>query len=311
MVIVILLCIAVICSFVLGNHLRKAQQDFSAGRKIVSLTPKPIPKITINDFFNVQFIYLTNNGSLPPPDHRESTLIISGSSKGLITATQEVRDYNKVLEKKNFNITSDQFEDIINLALNLKSSLVSAEGCPGSSTQSVKVLKKEETLLAISADSCGNNPTYQSLSGFSSKINKILYFFDLIDSLEKFPNLSADDVAKILKVDWVEKSEPFYVVKEAKGDNIAEFFKSAELRIPREIDKGGLLILDLKDDLGILEKDVLNKYPKAVGELINVTNPTSAPPYDWMVEKPWGKISFQIPRDGTKRVIAVFIDSID
>lgn len=136
---------------------------------------------------------------------------------------------------------------------------------------------------------------------------------DFVDTLENFPALSPDGIAKILNVSLVETSgelSPYYFIREAKGSNIAGFFKSVELRTPTETNKGGLLILDLRDDLGITEKDILKKYPKAIPELAEATAPITVP-YDWMVKKPWGKISFQITRDGSKRVVAVIFDSID
>lgn len=136
---------------------------------------------------------------------------------------------------------------------------------------------------------------------------------DFVDTLENFPTLSPDEISKILNVSLVETTEelsPYYFVREAKGSNIAGFFKSVELRTPTETNKGGLLILDLRDDLGLLEKDILNKYPAAIPELREATAPVTVP-YDWMVKKPWGKISFQITRDGSKRVVAVILDSID
>lgn len=136
---------------------------------------------------------------------------------------------------------------------------------------------------------------------------------DFVDTLESFPTLTPNDISNILNVSLVETTEelqPYYFVREAKGSNIAGFFKSVELRTPTETNKGGLLILDLMDDLGITEKDILNKYPTAIPELTEATAPTTVP-YDWMVKKPWGKISFQITRDGSKRVVAVILDSID
>lgn len=281
--------------------------------KIVSEKLSPTPPITINDFHNVQFIYSTNNGSLPPPHHRESTLTISESTGGLITGKQEVRDYDKVLEKKSFTVSSDQFKDLVNLALALKPSSIDEKGCAGGSSQSVKILKAGKTLLDISADSCGGNPAYQSLAEFSVKINGILHFLDFVDTLENFSTLSPNDISKILNVSLVETTEelnPYYFVREAKGSNIAGFFKSVELRTPTETNKGGLFILDLRDDLGITEKDILKKYPKAIPELAEATAPITVP-YDWMVKKPWGKISFQITRDGSKRVVSVILDSID
>ncbi|MDP2873927.1 MAG: hypothetical protein Q8N84_01355 [bacterium] len=136
---------------------------------------------------------------------------------------------------------------------------------------------------------------------------------DFVDTLENFPTLTPDEIAKILTVSLVEAPEelsPYYFVREAEGSNIAGFFKSVELRTPTETNKGGLLILDLEDSLGVIEKDILNKYPNAIPELTEATTPTTVP-YDWMVKKPWGKISFQITRDGSKRVVAVILDSIN
>lgn len=141
--------------------------------------------------------------------------------------------------------------------------------------------------------------------------NNTKSFFTLINSLDDFPNLSAEDISVRLHVNLLENSqEPFYIVKTATGSNIAGFFKSVELRVPKEQTKGGILILYLKDDLNISEKDVLNLYPNAIAELKE--NITFEPfnNYDYKVIKPWGKISYQISRNN-KKVVAVFVDSID
>ena len=150
------------------------------------------------------------------------------------------------------------------------------------------------------------------------QVNNATKFFNLINKFENFPNFSSDDVSRILNVPLTEnKKEPesYYVVKTAKGDNIAGFFKSIELRNPVDLwtpegYKGGILIMDLKDDLTITEKDVLDIYPDAIPELKNATPPHTVP-YDYMVKKPWGKISYQIPWDNSKRVTTVYIDSVD
>ncbi len=146
----------------------------------------------------------------------------------------------------------------------------------------------------------------------TNAVNNASKFFDFVDGLDNFPTLTPDDVFKKLHITMTktEASNPYYLVGEAKGSNIAEFFTSIELRTPIETNKGGLLIFDLKDNLGITEKDVLKKYPKAIPELTEATAPFTVP-YDWKVKTSWGKISFQITRDGSKRVVAVIFDSID
>jgi len=156
------------------------------------------------------------------------------------------------------------------------------------------------------------------LNQYSNKNESSVKFFDLINKFENFPNFSSDDVSRILNVPLTEnKKEPesYYVVKKAKGNNIAGFFKSIELRNPVDLwtpegYKGGILIMDLKDDSTITEKDVLDIYPNAIPELKNATPPHTVP-YDYMVKKPWGKISYQIPWDNSKRVTTIYIDSVD
>ncbi len=140
----------------------------------------PTPSVAVIDFRDVQLIYSTNNGSLPSPDHRESMLTIFESAEGLIAGKQEIRDYNKVLENKSFATPASekQFEELINLALDLKSSPDASKGCPGSSTQSVKVMKVDKTLFEISADSCDGNSTYQSLSEFFGKVTQELQLIE-------------------------------------------------------------------------------------------------------------------------------------
>lgn len=136
-------------------------------------------------------------------------------------------------------------------------------------------------------------------------------FFNLIASLDDFPNLSSEDISARLHVNLLENTqEPFYTVKTAAGNNIAGFFKSVELRTPKEQTKGGILILYLKDNLTINEKDVLNVYPNAIAELKENTTFEPYNNYDYKVIKPWGKVSYQISR-ANKKVVAVFVDSID
>lgn len=193
-------------------ELKKADEYFSAQKKMVNsdylvmydvlMKALPIksclftglvaisktPSVAITDFHDVQLIYLTNNGSLPPPDHRELTLTIYESAKGVISGTQETRDYNKVLEKKSFATPASekQFEELVNLALVLKSSPNASKGCPGSSTQQVKIMKADKTLFEISADSCGSNSTYKNLSEFISKVNQELQLIERGEKINFF-----------------------------------------------------------------------------------------------------------------------------
>ncbi|MFA6447224.1 MAG: hypothetical protein WCW31_03130 [Patescibacteria group bacterium] len=139
---------------------------------------------------------------------------------------------------------------------------------------------------------------------------------NLVRQLEGFSAMTPDAVSKALGVALTSdesQSNEWYAQKNGiagEGSKFGMILDSAELRMPKESGKGGLLILNIKDNLDILESDIMKEYPKAIPELAEATAPSSMPMY-LKVNKSWGKMTFGISREKPNRVVNIIFDSID
>ena len=289
------------------------------GRKLVDKSP-----VKVENYNYLKMVYSLTNDSLAPPHNLITTLTIYQADTETIKGEYAFDDEG-VLTKKAITVSLDQFKELVNEALALEPRFYSLEeGCTDGATASLKLSQGNKTLLEISGYRCGGQSDNENLDEFAAKIEnlatasalkieQVTQFFDLVTRLESFPTLTPDEIAKTLSVTLVEnknQSDQWYVYSEGKAENtqFAKIIDSLELRTPRETNQGGLLILNLKDGIGITEKDILAKYPKAFPQLLEATAPTTLPFY-LVVKMSWGKVSFGITRDETKRVVEIILDS--
>ena len=132
---------------------------------------------TLNDYRNYTLVYSSDNGSLPPPYHRERTLTASKNTEGKVTAEYEINDYSTTLEKKEVYISSEQFDSLVNDALLVApGESDSLEGCTGGTSKSLQVFEGEKSIIDVYSYNCAGKTTNKSLEDFytESEIGKYI-----------------------------------------------------------------------------------------------------------------------------------------
>ena len=131
---------------------------------------------TSKDYANLKIIYSKNNGSLPPPYHREYVYTISTDETKIIKGEYAIRDYDKVIEKRPLVISGDQLLKLIQTTakINPESSDSVNLGCTGGSVKSVKVSQDKRVLLETSTYTCAGKATNESLEKLSLEIEQAL-----------------------------------------------------------------------------------------------------------------------------------------
>lgn len=125
---------------------------------------------------NLLITYSSNNGSLPPPYHRERVVTISTDGKGKIKGTYTVGDYKTVIEDKSLTVSREQLNKLITAAakINPKSDEGSVSGCTGGTSKSIKISQNNKMLLETSAYSCALKSSNESLEKFSLEAERII-----------------------------------------------------------------------------------------------------------------------------------------
>lgn len=126
-----------------------------------------ILKLT-NDYSNLLIIYSSENGSLPPPYHRENIVTVSTDEVGKIKGIYTTRDYTKVIEEKSLTVSREQLKQLITALakINPESNDDSTLGCTGGSSNSIKISQNKKILLTTSAYNCADKSSNESLENF-------------------------------------------------------------------------------------------------------------------------------------------------
>lgn len=171
---IIISVILVVGLILLGKFLYAKLEDYCPRCK----NPNIINNITnINkDNASLEFIYSKNNGSLPPPEHKENIYTISTDEKGTIKGKYVLRDYNKTLEQKPLALSKEQLEKLIAAVAKVdpKTNDTANSGCTGGSYKSIKISQNKKVFLETASYNCANIATNESLEKWSAEIEKIL-----------------------------------------------------------------------------------------------------------------------------------------
>jgi hypothetical protein len=130
----------------------------------------------IKSYENVELIFSESTGALPPPHYRTGTFVILTDAEGNITAEHTLRDYEKVLERKDAAVSLDQLQNLLKIAAEKiapKPEEERGSPCPGASSRSITIVHGDKVLLEASAYSCGGNFDYESFSDFSAEVERL------------------------------------------------------------------------------------------------------------------------------------------
>ena len=143
--------------------------------KLVYVVENSISEINKN-YANLTIVYSKNNGSLPPPYHREYVFTISTDGAGNIKGESTIRDYDKVIEKTPFVVSREQLNKVITASAEIhpESNDSVNLGCTGGSATSIRISQSNKMLLATSAYNCAGRSTNNSLERFSAKVEDIV-----------------------------------------------------------------------------------------------------------------------------------------
>lgn len=130
----------------------------------------------LKDYSNLSISYSSDNGSLPPPYHRENIITISTDKTEKIQGKYTIRDYKNVLDERIINVSPEQLKKLITSLskINPESNDAVISGCTGGSSKSIKISRNEKVLLSVSAYNCSNKSSNESLEKFFSEAKSII-----------------------------------------------------------------------------------------------------------------------------------------
>jgi len=132
-------------------------------------------KLTKN-YSNLLIIYTSENGSLPPPYHRERIFTISTDGAEKIKGNYTIRDYKNIIEEKSLSVSREQLNKLITalVKINSKSNDDTVSGCTGGTSNSIKVSQNNKTLIDTSAYNCAFKSSNESVKKFFSEAELII-----------------------------------------------------------------------------------------------------------------------------------------
>jgi hypothetical protein len=142
----------------------------------------------------------------------------------------------------------------------------------------------------------------------------ISILIELLNKLESSQPLTHEKCEKIFNTKMIAYKglNPYYDIRHGviTAGKTSEIVAEIELRTPIISERrGSLLIIDLKKNVNITDKDIMKLFPEKPEFHPKPPNaPASVPDY-LVVNKPWGKLSFGISRD-EDRLVSVVIDTI-
>jgi len=143
-------------------------------------------------------------------------------------------------------------------------------------------------------------------------LNTLDILVSTISELETAEPLSPEDCSRILNVELAvarDVANPYFTIRRGKPEtgDVSEVVESVELRTPNDRGAGGLLILDLRDDLEIIADQIETHYAGLQPGPASPTAPISVPD-TLSAARPWGTLAFGVARDGSKRIVVVTLD---
>lgn len=126
----------------------------------------------------LSIVYSSENGSLPPPYHKEKIVNITTDTIGEIKGEYMVQGYKKdeIMEKRGLSVTYEQLEKLIAAAakINPNSDESSTDGCTGGTSKSIKISQYDRTILETSNYSCALKVSNVSLEKFFLEAGSII-----------------------------------------------------------------------------------------------------------------------------------------